>query len=349
MVYEPGGTSMICPYCGRRAAIAVSDAVVEERPLEQYFNPRPDQLQVVAAGALEVPCARCGAVVTFVPPEVAGECAFCGAQIVAQPKAADPMVAPEGVLPFGIPPERARASIKEWLATRWFAPNALKTMARQESVGGVYLPFWTYDAETQSDYTGQRGEYYYVTETYTDRDAQGRTVTRTRQVRHTRWYPVSGRVARAFDDILIAATKGLPRKYLDALEPWDLESLQPYEPAYLSGFKAQRYQVGLEEGFVMARELMEQVIVQDVRRDIGGDEQQVGDVNTRFWDLTFKHLLLPVYLGAYHFNQKSYQVMVNARTGEVTGDRPYSWIKITLLVLFILMVVGMIAIVAQKS
>jgi hypothetical protein len=348
MVYEPGGTSMICPYCGRREQIAVSDALVEERPLEQYLQPRPDQLQVVAVGALEVPCTRCGAVVTFVPPEVAGECAFCGTQLVAQPKAADPMVAPEGVLPFGIAPEQARASIKRWLATRWFAPNALKTMARHESIGGVYLPFWTYDAETESDYTGQRGEYYYVTETYTDTDAQGRRVTRTRQVRHTRWYSVSGRVARSFDDILIAATKGLSRNYLDALEPWDLESLRPYEPAFLSGFKAQRYQVELGEGFEMARGVMARAIDGDVRRDIGGDEQRVGDVRTRYWDLTFKHLLLPVYLGAYRFNQKSYQVMVNARTGEVTGDRPYSWIKITLFVLMILAIVGVVVLVSQR-
>jgi DNA-directed RNA polymerase subunit RPC12/RpoP len=348
MVYEPGGTAMVCPYCGTRREIEVSDAVVEERSLEQYLQPRPDQLEVVAEGALEVPCSRCGAVVTFVPPEVAGECAFCGAQIVAQPKAADPMVAPEGVLPFGIAPEQARASIKQWLSTRWFAPNALKTMARHESIGGVYLPFWTYDAETDSRYTGQRGEHYYVTETYTTTNAQGKTVTQTRQVRHTRWYPASGTVSRAFDDVLIAATNGLPRKYLDALEPWDLEALRPYEPAFLSGFKAQRYQVGLGEGFSMAKEVMARVIEQDVRRDIGGDEQLVHDVNTRYWNLTFKHLLLPVYLGAYRFNQKSYQVMVNARTGEVTGDRPYSWVKITLFVLMILAIVAIVALMSQK-
>jgi hypothetical protein len=340
---------MICPYCGRREQIAVADALVEERPLEAYLQPRPDQLDVVAAGALEVPCSRCGAVVTFVPPEVAGECAFCGSQIVAQPKAADPMVAPEGVLPFGIPADKARAAIKHWLSTRWFAPNALKTMSRQESVGGVYLPFWTYDASTESDYTGQRGEYYYVTETYTTTNAQGQQVTQTRQVRHTRWYPVSGHVARDFDDVLIAATKGLPRNYLDALEPWDLEALRPYEPAFLSGFKAQRYQVEVGEGFAMAREVMERVIERDVRQDIGGDEQRVGDVRTRYGDLTFKHLLLPVYLGAYRFNQKTYQVMVNARTGEVTGDRPYSWIKITLFVLMIAAIVATIALIASQQ
>jgi DNA-directed RNA polymerase subunit RPC12/RpoP len=349
MVYEPGSTSMVCPYCGRREEIAAADGVVEERPLDEYLRPRADQLQVAAPGALEVPCSRCGAVVTFVPPEVAGECAFCGAQIVAQPKAADPMVAPEGVLPFGIPPEQARAAIKRWLATRWFAPNALKTMSRQESIGGVYLPFWTYDARTQSDYTGERGEYYYVTETYTDRDSQGNTVTRTRQVRHTRWYPASGRVARDFDDVLIAATKGLPRNYLDALEPWDLGAIRPYEPAFLSGFKAQRYQVELGEGLALAKEVMQRVIYDDVRRDIGGDEQRVGGVSTRYWDVTFKHLLLPVYLGAYRFDQKSYQVMVNARTGEVTGDRPYSWIKITLFVLFLLAVVATVVMLASRQ
>lgn len=336
LVYEPGTARMACPYCGRRVEIARSAALVEERPYLEFLRPRPEQLRQIAAGALEVPCSRCGAVVEFVPPEVAGECPFCGTQIVAQPKAADPMVAPEGVLPFGIAPERATAEIRRWLASRWFAPNALKRLARQESIAGVYLPFWTYDARTASDYRGERGEHYYVTERYTDRDSQGRSVTKTRQVRRTRWHAASGRVARDFDDVLVAATRNLSRGYLDALEPWDLERLTAYEPAYLSGFKAQRYQVELAEGFEIAKGVMERVIASDVRGAIGGDEQRVHEVRTAYSEVTFKHLLLPVYLGAYRFHEKSYQVMVNARTGEVTGDRPYSTVKIVLFVLMFL-------------
>lgn len=348
LVFEPKDGMLACPYCGHKEVIPTSAEQVQERSYEEYLKPRQGQLQVLAQNALEVQCSSCGAIVTFVPPEVARECDFCGAKIVAQPKSADPTVAPEGVLPFHVTKPQATANVKQWISSRWFAPNALKKFATPEAIDGVYLPFWTYDANTTSYYTGERGEYYYVTETYTETDAQGRSETKTRQVRHTRWWPVSGTVSRWFDDILIPASKSLPVNRLNALEPWDLPEIKPYDPAYLSGFKAQRYQVELPEGFEQAKAIAARVIDSDVRRDIGGDEQRVSDIRTHYSAITFKHLLLPVYAGAYRLNQKVYQVVVNGRTGEVQGDRPYSFWKIAILVLSILLAILLIVLISKR-
>jgi len=342
LIFSPQDDKLSCPYCGRTEAIPASAEEVREQSYEEYLRPRPNQLSTMAADALEVMCTGCGATVTFTPPEVAGSCSFCGNNLVAQPKAADPLVAPAAVLPFQITDKQARGSITSWLSSRWFAPNALKKLAYQEAVGGVYLPFWTYDAHTTTHYTGQRGEHYYVTETYTETDAQGNQVQKSREVRHTRWHSASGTVARWFDDILVPATESVSRPRLVSLEPWDLELLRPYEPAYLSGYKAQRYQVELPKGFEEAKGVMADTIQQDVKDDIGGDEQRITDMATSYSAITFKHILLPVYLGAYRFNDKIYQVMINARTGEVQGDRPYSVWKITLFILFLLLVIGVI-------
>ena len=342
LVFEPTGGLLVCPYCGRKEEIPASAEQIVERSYEEYLRPQSAQLETIAKGALEVRCDGCGAIVAFTPPEVAGECAFCGRKIVAQPRSADPLVAPEGVLPFLIAEKQANDVIKKWISSRWFAPNGLKRLAYQEAVGGVYLPFWTYDAHTTSHYRGQRGEHYYVQESYTETDAQGRQVTKTRQVQRTNWYPASGTVERWHDDVLVAATQSVTLNRLQSLEPWDLDQLQPYQEAYLSGFKAQRYEVDLPQGFEKAKQIMAPVIEGDVRQDIGGDEQQIDDIATSYSAITFKHLLLPVYLGAYRFNQKVYQVMVNARTGEVQGDRPYSAWKIALLILFILLTIGLI-------
>lgn len=331
-MFEPKGGILACPYCGHQEKIPTTAEQVEERSYEQYLQVRPNQLEQIAQGALDVQCQSCGAVVTFTPPEVARQCDFCGAQIVAQPKAADPMLAPEGVLPFGITQQQASAGLRQWLSSRWFAPNALKHFAQPDAIDGIYLPFWTYDSHTTSHYAGERGEYYYETETYYERDAQGNQVQRQRQVRHTRWYHTSGTVTRWFDDILVPATTSLPQNRLEALEPWDLAELKPYEPAFLSGYKAQRYQVDLAQGFERAKQVAAGVIQSDVRRDIGGDEQRIHNLQTHYSGITFKHLLLPVYAGAYRFNQKVYQIVVNGRTGEIQGDRPYSYIKIAALV-----------------
>jgi hypothetical protein len=280
--------------------------------------------------------------VAFTPPEVARQCDFCGIQIVAQAKSADPILAPEGILPFRITQQQAGAGLRDWLASRWFAPNALKHFAQPDAISGVYIPFWTYDTHTSSHYTGERGVYYHITETYYETDDKGNQVERTRQVRHTRWSSASGTVARWFDDILVPATISMPQNRLDALEPWDMTELKPYDPAFLSGFKAQRYQVDLAKGFERAQQVCTAAIQTDVRRDIGGDEQRIHNVSTHYSGITFKHLLLPVYAGAYRFNQKVFQIVVNGRTGEIQGDRPYSFWKIALFVaalVFILLIV----------
>jgi len=330
---------LTCPYCGHTELIPASAGQVQERSYEEYLRPRAGQLQRLAQDALEVQCNSCGAIVAFVPPEVARECDFCGAKIVAQPKSADPTVAPEGVLPFRITHPQATAAVRQWLSSRWFAPDALKRFASPEAIDGIYLPFWTYDTHTTSYYTGQRGEHYYETEHYTERDAQGNSVQKTRQVRHTRWYSATGTVTRWFDDLLVPATRSLAPNRLYALEPWDLGEIKGYEPAYLSGYKAQRYQVELNEGFEQAKVVAARVIEGDVRQDIGGDEQRITNVTTHYSGITFKHILLPVYAGAYRLNQKVYQIVINGRTGEVQGDRPYSFWKIALFVATVLIVV----------
>jgi len=349
LLYEPKDGFLSCPYCGHKEAIPTSAEQVAERSFEQYLQIRPEQMEQLAANALDVQCQSCGATVTFTPPEVARQCDFCGVQIVAQAKSADPILAPEGVLPFRITQPQANEGLRQWLQARWFAPNALKQFAQPDAISGVYLPFWTYDTNTMSYYTGERGEHYYTTQTYSETDAQGRQVTRTRQVQHTRWHPASGTVTRWFDDVLVAATTSLARNRLDALGPWDLAEIKPYDPAFLSGFKAQRYQVDLAQGFERVKQIAKGVIQGDVRQAIGGNEQRIHNVSTHYSGITFKHLLLPVYAGAYRFNQKIFQIVVNGRTGEIQGDRPYSFWKIAILVTSIILFLVVLALVLGRS
>jgi ribosomal protein S27E len=344
MDFDPQSGMMKCQSCGRMEAVATPTAVVVSHPLEDALaNAKP-----LSEVALQVNCDGCGSVVVFEPPEVAGACSFCGAMIVAQAKAADPMIAPDAVLPVKVTKEAAQTEVRQWIATRWFAPNALQKMAQQEGIAGVYIPFWTYAADTSSQYAGARGTHYFVTEYYTTRDSNGNEVQESRQVMQTSWAPASGFVSRRFDDVLVPATKSVNEARLNALEPWDLPALCPYDPEYLAGFKAQRYQVDLPSGFEKAKVVMENVISQDVRRDIGGDEQRIDRVQTATSNEAFKHLLLPVWIGAYRFQGKVFQVVVNARTGEVQGERPYSAMKITLLVLGILVLILVLWVLSQR-
>ncbi|MBA2620092.1 MAG: hypothetical protein H0U87_02715 [Acidobacteria bacterium] len=330
MVFNPQNGRLTCPYCQHTEEIKAV-GTIEENSYEKFLREGALNLQKMATDAMQVSCSSCGAVVNFTPPETARNCDFCGAKIVAQAKSADPLIAPEGVLPFVVVPKQATANFNVWVKSLWFAPSKLKDFARPEKISSIYIPYWTYDAFARSDYAGERGEHYYTTEHYTENGVQ-----KSRQVRHTNWYQASGTVQRQFDDLSVPATKSLPQKHLDALEPWDFVELKSYEPAFLSGHKAQTYQIALDEGFEIFKTHAANIILSDAMQDIGGDEQRVHDVSTRYANTTFKHLLLPIYAGAYRFNNKTFQIVVNGRTGEVQGERPFSWLKIALFVLFLI-------------
>ena len=269
---------------------------------------------------------------------VSGTCPFCGASLVitAQCKR---LIKPKSLLPFGVEQRQALDSFQKWIRSLWFAPGGIKTYAQNEGkLTGVYVPFWTYDSRTISFYTGQRGDDYWETENYTTTE-NGRSVTKTRRVKHTRWTSVSGTVWENFDDVLVPGSDSLPAECLTKLEPWDLERLVPFADEYLSGFRAESYRVSLDEGFTKAKAIMDVAIRASIARDIGGDHQQIHSVRTQYDGVTFKHILLPVWLSAYRFKDKVYRFLVNARTGEVQGERPWSAWKITGTVLAILLVI----------
>jgi ribosomal protein S27E len=334
LVFNPEKGALKCEYCGMEQAITKAGQQPQERSYEEHIKNSKTRLGKLSQTALEVNCDDCGANITFEPPQVSGSCPFCAAKIVAQPKIADPSIAPEGIIPFTIGRQQAKQSLQKWLKGDWFAPGDLQKLAQTEKIQGVYLPFWTYDAQTTNHYRGERGDYYYVTETYTETNSEGKQETKTRQVRHTRWSSASGVVHCTFDDLLISATKLVNKDRLQALEPWHLkESLRAYEPSYLAGFEAQRAQVSLEEGFESAKIMMSPRIDSAVKSDIGGDEQRINSISTDYHHITFKHLFLPVWITSYRYKNKQYQVMINARTGEVQGDRPYSSTKVVLAIL----------------
>jgi DNA-directed RNA polymerase subunit RPC12/RpoP len=344
--FAPGTSALKCPYCGFESQIRKSDAQIVEMDyhssLENAANEKDYQ------EAQRVKCGKCGAETTVPANATAGMCPFCGTNIVFSGSVSR-LIKPEALLPFKVAAKDAIENFRRWIQGLWFAPGKLKEYAQSDGkLAGVYIPFWTYDSNTTTCYEGERGDYYYTTETYTTQE-NGRTVTRNRQVRHTRWTSVSGVVSNSFDDILILASKSLPDEYARRLEPWDLASLVPYADEYLSGFRAESYQVSLPDGFEAAKEVMASAIETSIRNDIGGDEQRIGSAQTEYRDITFKHILLPVWLSAYRFGERIYRIFINARTGEVQGERPYSAWKIAGAAAALLAIVGIILILSSSK
>ena len=330
--FDPASNKLKCDACGAEFDIEASDEEVNELDFNKYVEENLGTIETQTLHTVE--CENCGAHVTFDENVVSDRCPFCGTILVVTNTVAATQIKPGSLLPFGLDKQQSFEAFKKWIKALWFAPNDLsKRMTDIKELQGIYVPYWTYDSDTSTSYSGQRGDYYYTTETYTVM-VNGKAETRTRQVRHTRWTSVSGSVHLFFDDVLVLASKSLSAKHANALEPWDLDKLIPYDEKYLSGFRTETYQIDLKDGFDSAKKIMDNRIYSAIRRDIGGDEQRVTSKNTSYSAITFKHILLPVYISAYRYNNKVYQILVNARTGEVQGDRPYSVWKILFFSIF---------------
>lgn len=337
--YAPGTNSLKCEYCGTVNQIEddTEPAAVQPVDYDTFIASQQNHTEVTQQ-AVVVKCVSCGASTTMLPNVTADSCPFCASPLVVDTTQTTSILQPHYVLPFVVSDKEAVQHFQKWMSKLWFAPSDLVKKVKDSSsqqLKGIYIPHWSYDTDTYTEYSGSRGEYYYTTETYTV-EVNGRTETRTRQVRHTAWYPASGSVNNHFRDVLVSASPSLPLKMAQILEPWHLEQLKKYDGRYLSGFRAEIYQTNAEQGLAIAKKRMEPVIRTEICDDIGGDEQRIDDYDVEYNQLGLKYLLLPVWISAYRYNNKLYHFVVNACTGEVTGDRPYSWMKIVGLILGII-------------
>ncbi len=335
--FAPGQTRLVCDHCGHVQEIPAEAPRNRAKALQELDLAKGLRDDLSSGEMVDVrttTCPNCGALVEITGATHATECPFCATPVVLD-TGTTRHIKPQALVPFALTEAEARKAMVAWMGGLWFAPGTLLEYARKgRAMNGVYVPFWTFDADTSSRYSGERGEYYYETRTVQVR-VNGKMETRQEQVRRTRWYSTSGRVARDFDDVLIMASRSLPERLGDELTPWDLGALEPYNPEFLAGFQAEGYTVSLADGNAEARDRMSEVIRQDVRRDIGGDEQRIHSVDTDWSDETFKHILLPIWTAAYKYNGKSYRFLVNGQTGEVQGERPWSVWKIASLVILI--------------
>ncbi len=341
MRFDPSTGGMRCDHCGNAQALPPATTRARGLALAEV------DLRAALAGAPPEmveethvsQCPNCGARFELDPAVRASECPFCATPVVAG-TGTDRHIRPAALLPFALPEGEARGKLKGWLASRWFAPNALRKYARAgRRMAGIYAPHWTFDAETSTDYTGQRG----IARTETYRTAKGEMRTRTRMD----WYPARGRVRVSFDDLTILGSASLPEALTDGVRPWDLSALAPYRPEVIAGFRAEAYTVDLPAAWAAAQERMVPAIHSAIRRDIGGDAQRISSTRIVTAEETFRHILLPLWIAAYRYGGKSYRFVVNGTTGKVAGERPYSWIKIAFAVLAAAIAAGAVYYVAE--
>ncbi|MDF0528666.1 hypothetical protein P0W64_02445 [Tsukamurella sp. 8F] len=333
LVFEPETAQLESPSCGRRYPIVVDpDATLPVHDLNTAMTAlRQQQARGLAAPAVDkqVVCQSCGGKTIFSGTLTAVRCPYCNAPIQrTDVQDAPARLAVDAVVPMRVGEQRARSEIERWIGKRWFAPREFKRYRVLGSFTSVYMSYFSYDAQAFTEYTGERGDSYTVT------DREGRQQTRIN------WYRVRGRVRDDFENLTELANGGLDGDKVRALEPWPVGDAEPYRPEFVAGHLARTYDGDAGQVFeAQAKPRMESIIEGTIRRDIGGDYQRIHQRSTSFSMLNFMYVLLPLWLLTVTFSGKPFQVFVNGVTGEVSGQRPWSAVKIAAAVIAALVVV----------
>lgn len=347
LVFDIAKQKLACPSCGFQADIDVSALAP---PTERDFASAVTQLRALAtaagpqlAGEKEIVCQNCGGHTTFTGTLTATRCPYCATPIQRDDVHDAPTrLAVDGVLPFQVDEKRANELVHKWINSRWFAPTEFKKYNETGSFKSVYAAYFTYDSETRTLYRGERGVTYTVTVGSGD---NRRTETRTD------WTPVSGEVRNSFDDVTVLANDGFDQRRVKALEPWPTQQAKAFSPEYVAGHLSRTYDRDVEGCFPQAKSEMDSAIEHTVRRDIGGNQQRIWSLDTRHLTLTYKHLLLPIWLLTVIYDGRPFQVFMNGITGEIQGARPWSKVKIAIAVAVavLIVIIALIVNAALKS
>ena len=333
--FSPATGTLACEFCSTQTAIDNDTYAIKEYDFEHAIADLNHQENKEINK--EVHCKKCGGNFTLTPYSFSSNCPFCNTPAIID---FIQEITPQSLLPFKITQKDALTQFKAWVGSRWFAPTAFqKYLDGDQKLTGYYLPYWTYDSDTVSPYNGLRGDVYYVTVTKTIID-NGRQ--RQVQVQEARinWTPVSGTVYVSFDDVTVGASKTISRAILESLEPWDTTMLVPFNEKYLSGFEAEEYTIGLDNGFEYAKAKMSSKIKYNIKQDIGGDQQQITSMHTNHNNVTYKNTLFPVWTASFIWKDKTYNYAINAQNGKIVGERPYSYVKIIFAILVIGAIIG---------
>ena len=335
--WNPSRQLLVCTFCGTSAPFSVDDktGALVEHDLVKALRETPDSERGWLEAKRTVQCQSCKAVAVFEAAKVGQNCEFCGSPSLLDYQEIRAPIRPQGILPFKVDTGRVREQIRSWFGSKWLAPSDLKSRAMVDRVHGIYIPYWTFDAQVHCPWDAEAGHYYYTTEQY--RDSQGRT--QTRRVRHVRWEPASGAVDHFFDDVPVPGTHGVHEALLRQVEPFATKELVGYETAYVSGFVVEHYQVVLFDAAEQSQGAMHQQLMQLCAAEIPGDTHRNLQIHPSYTGQTFKHVLVPIWMLSYNYGAKAFQVIVNGYSGKMAGEYPKSVWKIVLLVFVALIVV----------
>ena len=251
-------------------------------------------------------CEGCGASMSYDAQVQNLRCPFCGGEKLQAEKDAKTL-APKFVVPLQIEQHDAVARLKSWMGSSFWRPGDLATAAIVTKLTAVYVPYWVFSAKTFTYWTADSSQ--------------------TPWGARANWCPVSGEHRGAYTGLLIGASSSLSPAETHSLCPFDLTQAIPTEQADLENALFEQFQVQRKYARPLAQQGLETLERQACAALVPGNSRNV-HVNVRIEGLSAEPVLLPVWIMAYTYRERTFRFLLNGQSGRCTGTAPTSYAKI---------------------
>ena len=316
MRYDVDKGGLVCDYCGSfKAMPKPEETSVDE---QDFASAMRDVSTDWGISKRNVTCDQCGSVMFFDPDQMSSVCPFCGSPIVLSAAEADCGIAPSAVIPFSVSKEDVTKRFYFWNRFALWSPESFRTGKVLGNLVGLYVPYWTFDADVSSEFSGEFGYDYEKNDST-----------------YTRWNERSGKLDLFIDDAQMCASKKfLKDQLLNQVIRFDASKLVPYTPDALVGFAAEKYTISIDDAWNMAQQgSIKKKLEYEATKKVSADRHKAIDMHPTYSNIKFKLILVPVWLTACRYKGKSYNVVASGFDNRGNCRRPVSAFKIVLLIL----------------
>lgn len=312
LIFNPTQKTLVCKKCG------VTLPVIGNKSTEKSFQSLLLRAPLWQKDTTVYCCEHCGAKSIISKFDIMAQCDYCGTASLTKTDEI-PGVRPDTVVVFRLSQDDAEHQMHVWLSKRFFVPNQFKSLLAARQLRGVYFPAFTFDAQSCTKYTGVEVNTKTVTITVDEK-----SITETQTVHH----PISGIDFHIFDDLLVLANDKITRGILTAIQPFDTNQGQVFQQAYLAGFTVCQASKEPQTCWEEAKKSMESVIRDKINTKYRDTTIENLQLDMEITAITYKYVLLPIYVGHTEYKGVKYPLFINGQTGKVYGKTPKSHWKI---------------------
>ena len=326
--FDSKSQNMSCPYCGTEFDVeAVKEYANEAKKAEtdsiewETYDENSgsgDWTAEEREGLRLYVCQSCGGELECDETQSATFCPYCGNPVIMSDRVSSGFK-PDIVIPFKKTKEDAKNSFFQFIKKKFLIPNDYARTVKIDKITGMYVPYWLYDADTETNAVLKAEKVRkYTTANY--------YVTETKHYRLTRT------CESAYQDLPVDGLTKIENEFTEAIEPFKMEEAVNFDRAYLSGYFADKYDVSAEDGKPIANQRMKKtndaMIVRSVNNysSVSIESSQINIENGKI-----KYAVFPVFLMNTMYKGKKYTFAVNGQTGKFVGNLPSSKIKATIM------------------